>query len=209
MSVRDKTARSSSNRRRRELLDACTRARAAKRTAKAIGLYRSLLEITPEDSTSRAHLAQLLVKKKQDAQAAREFQTAIAGYEKTGRESQALATALTYTKLLPADADGWLIAVRLHEAHERTGDVLDLLIDARFALFHANQYEGALRVLQVLRTYPASVFAVRADIVHCLVRLQRFGEAQEMLLSLEDSVTTPGRRKLYRHLRRKIRRRAS
>jgi len=114
---------------RSRILDAATRARAKKKRARAIDLYRWVLAVEPQNGELHAKLAPLLAETGQQFDAWCSFKAVAHAHLREGQPDKALAVYREAALYLPREAQAWQAVARLQHKRGCPRDALETLLE--------------------------------------------------------------------------------
>jgi tetratricopeptide (TPR) repeat protein len=114
---------------RSRILDAASRARAKKKRARAIDLYRWVLAVEPKNGEMHAKLAPLLAETGQHFDAWCSFKAVARAHLREGHADKALAVYREAALYLPREAQAWQAVARLQHKLGSSGDALETLLE--------------------------------------------------------------------------------
>ena len=114
---------------RSRILASAARARAKRRRARAIDLYRWVLAVEPRNPDLHVRVAPLLAETGQEFDAWVSYQTAAQTYLRQGSRDKALAVYREATRYLPREYKAWQAVARLLLMAGRGGEAVETLVE--------------------------------------------------------------------------------
>ena len=169
---------------RSRILDAATRARAKKRYARAIELYRWVLAVEPQSREIHARLAPLLAETGQHFDAWCSFKAVARGCLREGHADKALAIYREATLYLPREVQAWEAVARMKHRRGFEREAVETLIEGSRCFGTRWLRPQAIHLLRLARELDAWNFEVVLELARLLASTQQQHEAQMLLEGL-------------------------
>jgi len=180
---------------RSRLMKRASVARRKGKHKKAIGLYRQVLEVEPENQEIHQKIAPLLAQTKQAQEAMASYRKATEGLVRQGFSAKAIGLLRSATGYLPREIWLWQGIAELEERRDRTPDAIEALLEGTRHFRSRKLRPDAIKLLIQARKLDRDDFRVSYDLA-CL--LAKSGGRRQALRLLDELVAGPH----SRHLRR-------
>jgi tetratricopeptide (TPR) repeat protein len=204
---------------RTRILEAAGRARAKKRRAQAIELYRRVLAREPSNGELHARLAPLLAETGQHFDAWWSYKAVARACLRAGQGDRALATYREATLYLPREVEAWHAVARLQHKAGRSREAVETLLEGSRNLRTRWLRPQAIYLLRHARDLDNWNFEVVLELARLLASCEQTHEARLLLAGLALRVggpqlrrvraaelrVSPGPRTLWRWLRECLR----
>lgn len=171
---------------RSRILDAAARARARKKRARAIELYRQVLCMEPQNVELHAKLAPLLAETGQDFDAWCSFKTVARACLREGYADKALAVYREATLFLPREVDAWLAVARLQHKADRAREAVETLLEGSRNFRTRWLRPHSIHLLRLARELEPWNFEVVLELARLLAGSQQKAEACFLLEGLAE-----------------------
>jgi tetratricopeptide (TPR) repeat protein len=171
---------------RSRILDAATRARAKKKRARAIDLYRWVLAVEPQNGELHVKLAPLLAETGQQFDAWCSFKAVARAYLREGHADKALAVYREAALYLPREAQAWQAVARLQHKRGCSREALETLLEASRHFRTRWLRPQAIHLLRRAREIEPWNFEVVLEIARLLASTGQRHEARILLQGLAE-----------------------
>jgi tetratricopeptide (TPR) repeat protein len=171
---------------RSRILDAATRARAKKKRAQAIALYRWVLAVEPQNGELHAKLAPLLAETGQHFDAWCSFKAIARAYLHKGHADKALAVYREAALYLPREVQAWQAVARLQKKRGCTREAVETLLEASRKFRTRWLRPQAIHLLRLAREIELWNFDVVIEIARLLGSSGQHHEARILLDGLAE-----------------------
>lgn len=171
---------------RSRILDAATRARAKKKRAQAIDLYRWVLAVEPQNGELHARLAPLLAETGQRFDAWCSFKAVARAYLREGHADKALAVYREAALHLPREAEVWQALARLQHKRGCEREALETLLKASRHFRPRRLRPQAIHLLRRAREIEPWNFEVVLELARLLASTRQRHEARILLHGLAE-----------------------
>jgi thioredoxin-like negative regulator of GroEL len=171
---------------RSRILDAATRARAKKKRARAIELYRWVLAVEPQNGELHARLAPLLAETGQGFDAWSSFNAVARAHLREGHAGRALAVYREATLHLPREAQAWQALARLQHKSGHPKKALETLLAASRHFRPRRLRPQAIHLLRCARQIEEWNFEVVLELARLLASTSQPHEARILLHGLAE-----------------------
>jgi len=169
---------------RKKLLQRANEARKKKRRRLAIGLYRELIAVDPNDPDVHAQLAPLLAKDRQFFDALLSFRAAAEGFLRKSESDRALSSYYDAAHHLPTEIEVWQAIARLQAARGKTDEALRALLQGRGKFRKRRQRAQAIHLLRAAHDMTPWKPDIVLDLARLLARSRQGREARLLLEGL-------------------------
>lgn len=169
---------------RTRILQEAKRARVAKRSRKAIELYRWLLAAEPANAEIHAELAPLLARAGQSYDAWTSFRRAARALMQDNQMDRALALYREAAATLPRNLEVWLAIAKLERGRGRHAESRAALLEGRRHLRRRSLRPQAIYLLRQLRALDPADVPASLDLAKMLASARQGHEARIILRDL-------------------------
>jgi hypothetical protein len=169
---------------RSRILDAATRARAKKKNARAIELYRWVLAVEPQSREIHAKLAPLLAEAGQHFDAWCSFKAVARGCLREGHADKALAIYREAALYLPREVQAWEAVARLKHKRGFEREAVETLLEGSRCFGTRWLRPQAIHLLRLARDLDPWNFEVVLELARLLASTLQQHEAQILLNGL-------------------------
>jgi tetratricopeptide (TPR) repeat protein len=166
---------------RSRILDAATRARAKKKHARAIELYRWILAVEPQNREIHAKLAPLLAETGQHFDAWCSFKAVARACLREGHADKALAIYREAALYLPREVQAWEAVARLKHKRGLEREAVETLLEGSRCFGPRWLRSQAIHLLRLARELDAWNFEVVLELARLLASILQWHEAQLLL----------------------------
>lgn len=171
---------------RARILDGAARARAKKKRARAIELYRWVLAVEPQNPELHGKLAPLLAETGQHFDAWTSFKAIARAHLRAGHVDKALAIYKDAALYLPREVQAWQAVARLHAKRGQKQEALDTLIEGSRQFRTRWLRPQAIHLLRRVRDLDPWNFEAVLDLARLLAIQGQAREARMLLDGLEE-----------------------
>lgn len=180
---------------RSRILEAATLARAKKKRARAIDLYRWVLAVEPQNGELHAKLAPLLAETGQQFDAWCSFKAVARAYLREGHADKALAVYREAALYLPREAQVWQAVARLQHKRGCPRDALKTLLEGSRHFRTRRLRPRAIHLLRRARAIQPWNFDVVLELARLLAST---GQQHEARILLDGLAERSGKERLRR-----------
>lgn len=182
---------------RTRILSEAVRAQRKRRPAKAIALYRQILEVEPENAEMHRKVAPLLAQTKQRADAMASYRRAATGLSRLGFAEKAIGVYREATHYLPDEMELWGALADMQLRCRRQADAVKTLLEGRGHFRSKRSRPQAISLLLRARKLDPSHFEATLDLAHLYAKSGSRGRA----LALLEELAARSHRQMLRRVR--------
>lgn len=166
---------------RSRLLREAGEARKKGRREKAIGCYREVLAVEPDNPDLHRRIAPLLAKTRRPDEAWASYRRAVDGLQQRGFADQAVGVLREASSLLPREPEAWMALADLELARRRPVDAHRVLLEGRRHFRSRRDRAQAIGLLLLARKLSPWDFDTSFDLAGLLARAGARGRARRLL----------------------------